>query len=165
MRALAQELGGLPLALEQAAAYIDQKLVKFAVYLAQYRQRRLVLLERQLPEIGDYPASVVTTWQLNFEEVERRSPNSVLILQLSAFLAADDIPEDLLGQNAELLGLVGCEDELTLKEWLAALADFSLIRRKRETESYGVHRMVQEVVRHGLTGEMRQGWTRRAIVS
>jgi hypothetical protein len=74
----------------------------------------------------------------------RRSPLAVQIFQVSSVGAADDIVEALL-RRAEL-GLVGAEDELTLAEGLAALASFSLIERERETASYSMHRMVQEVV-------------------
>jgi hypothetical protein len=102
-----------------------------------------------LPETGDYPETVVTTWQLNFEEVERRSPASVPILHLSSVLAPDNIAEWLLLNGAESFGLVDCTDELALAEQLAALADFSLIQRDQATQTYSIHRMVQAVVWQG----------------
>jgi len=159
VEALARELDGLPLALEQAGAYLDQMQVRFAVYLSHYRQQRLALLERQMPETGDYPASVATTWLLNFEEAGRRSPLAMQILQVSAVLAADDIPEVLLQQSQ--LGLVA--DELMLAEGLAALASFSLIQRDRGF--YSIHRIVQEVVWQGLAAEVRLDWLERAIAT
>ncbi|PZV10681.1 MAG: hypothetical protein DCF22_16085 [Leptolyngbya sp.] len=161
--ALAQELDGLPLALEQAAAYIAQMVVSFAVYWRYYQQQRLVLLEKGLPETGDYPQSVATTWLLNFEEVEQRSPASVPILQLSAVLAADDIHEHLLLVCAEEFGLLACTDELALAEQLAALADFSLIQRERATASYSIHRMVQAVIWQRLSEAEQQTWIERTI--
>jgi len=133
--------------------------VRFAVYLAHYRQQRVVMLERQMPETGDYPASVATTWLLNFEEVERRSPLAVQILQVSAVLAADEIPEGMLQQSQ--LGLMA--DELMLAEGLAALASFSLIQR--DGGFYSIHRIVQEVVWLGLAEEVRQDWLERAIAT
>jgi len=48
-KTLAQELGYLPLALEQAAAYLVEKAAGFASYLASYRKRRLQLLESSKP--------------------------------------------------------------------------------------------------------------------
>ncbi|NJP12647.1 MAG: hypothetical protein HC866_26925 [Leptolyngbyaceae cyanobacterium RU_5_1] len=163
VNAIAQALDGLPLALEQAGAFIAHKEVSFAVYWKYYQQQQLVLLEKGLPETGDYPQSVGTTWLLNFEEVEQRSPASVPILQLSAVLAADDIPEQLLLVCAEEFGLVDCTDELALAEQLAALADFSLIQRDRETASYSIHRLVQSVIWQRLTPTEQHGWLQRAV--
>ena len=163
LAALAQELAGLPLALEQAGAYLRQMQVSFAVYWRHYQRRRLELLERGKPETGEYPTSVATTWLLNFEQVEQRSPASVPILRLSAVLSGDEIDEQLLLVCAEEFGLTDSTDELDLAEQLAALADFSLIERERETASYSIHRMVQAVVWHGLTATERQDWMLRAI--
>jgi tetratricopeptide (TPR) repeat protein len=161
--ALARELDGLPLALEQAAAYIQQMAVDFAVYWQHFQQRQLALLERGKPETGDYPASVATTWPLNFEQVAQRSPASVPILQLSAVLAGEAIPEELLLVCAEEFGLADCTDAMALAEQLAALADFSLIGRERATDSYSIHRLVQAVVWQGLTAAQQQDWMQRAV--
>jgi len=163
LAALAQELAGLPLALEQAGAYLQRMKVSFAVYWRHYQQRRLELLERGQPETGEYPMSVATTWLLNFEQVEQKSPASVPILRLSSVLAGDEIDEQLLLVCAKEFGLTDCTDELALAEQLAALEDFSLIARERETVSYGIHRMVQAVVWQGLTAAEQQDWMLRAI--
>ncbi len=70
---LAVKLGCLPLALEQAAAYIAAKQCRFAAYLQSYEQRELALLEKQKPIMGKYPHSVVTTWAANFGAVQEAS--------------------------------------------------------------------------------------------
>src|SRR4028119_1768343 len=67
--ALADELGGLPLALEQAGAYITAHQSRFPDYLATFRRRQLDLLEAQGPEAGDYDRTVATTWAINFDAV------------------------------------------------------------------------------------------------
>ena len=70
--ALAAELGYLPLALEQAGAFILRRQLLFRTYLSQYRKQRLALLERQQPKVGNeqQPSrSVRTTWQFNFQAV------------------------------------------------------------------------------------------------
>ena len=92
---LARELDGLPLALEQAAAYIvrDEGLT-FRRYLESYRSRALKRLEARRPALGEYPESVVTTWAANFEAVQEESPAAADVLRFSAFLAPDAIPFD-----------------------------------------------------------------------
>ena len=59
---LAGELGGLPLALEQAAAYVQASGETLAGYLALFRKRRPDLLGRGEPT--GYPQTVATTWRL-----------------------------------------------------------------------------------------------------
>src|SRR6266704_1704397 len=57
---LAAELGYLPLALEQAAAYIVAKSARFQDYLSSYQRQRLSLLNKAQPRTGEYPASVAS---------------------------------------------------------------------------------------------------------
>ena len=69
---LARELDGLPLALEQAAAYIAAGSgVTFQSYLQSYRSEGLKRLEARHPVLGNYPWSVVSTWVANFESGAR----------------------------------------------------------------------------------------------
>jgi hypothetical protein len=95
--ALAEELGGLPLALEQAAAYCEQTSLGLAGYLDRYRRAYTRLLDKGAP--GDYPASVGTTWRLNLDRIAATSPAAVQLLRVSAFLAPEAIPPDLLGAD------------------------------------------------------------------
>ncbi|MEA5452821.1 FxSxx-COOH system tetratricopeptide repeat protein [Leptolyngbya sp. CCNP1308] len=169
LETLAQELGYLPLALEQAAAYIQTKGVSFAVYLRSYQQRRLQVLEKEQPQMGNYPASVATTWQINFEAVQASSPAAADVLQLSAFLAPDNIPYEILSLGKDHLGETlatalaeVAEDELIIPELLAELTRYSLIRLETD-DRYSIHRMVQEVLRDRLTPEQRQQWLDRTV--
>ena len=66
---LAGELGGLPLALEQAAAYMQASGDSLAGYLALFRQRRPDLLARGDPT--GYTRTVATTWSLAFADLAR----------------------------------------------------------------------------------------------
>ncbi len=166
--ALAQALGYLPLALEQAAAYMLAKNVSFAAYLRSYEQRRLQVLEKQRPEMGDYPDSVATTWAINVEAVKASSPAAADLLNLSAFLAPDNIPYELLllgkAHLGELLSQAlanAPEDELVLPELLEELTRYSLIRLETE-HRYSIHRLVQEVLRDALKAEEQQ-WQSRVI--
>jgi hypothetical protein len=95
---LAAELGYLPLALEQAAAYLAAKNARFQDYLSSYRQQSLSLLNKAQPKTGEYPASVASTWALNFQEVEQE-PIAADILRLSAFLSPENVPLELLTEG------------------------------------------------------------------
>jgi hypothetical protein len=77
---IASELDFLPLALEQAGAYIKKIKCSFSTYLSSYRGRGLKLLSQSPPVAGKYPDSVATTWLLNFEMVEKANKASAEIL-------------------------------------------------------------------------------------
>jgi len=94
---LATELGYLPLALEQAAAYIQQQRWTLDRYLERFAQYRAVLLAKRQPGGTDYPDSVATTWQIT---VEHLSPTALTLLRLLAFLAPDPLPRWVLEQAA-----------------------------------------------------------------
>ncbi|NEQ54263.1 MAG: TIR domain-containing protein [Leptolyngbya sp. SIO3F4] len=106
---LVKELDYLPLALEQAGAFILRRQLKFSTYLSQYRRQRLTLLDRQLPTVGNEQQpnrSVRTTWQLNFQAVQGINPASAELLRFSAFVAPDDIPYELLIRSRGSLGQI-----------------------------------------------------------
>jgi tetratricopeptide (TPR) repeat protein len=167
--ALVGGLGYLALAIEQAGAYIAANQVTISTYLNSYRNRKLQVLEKGKPKTGDYPTSVATTWLINFEEVKKASEAAADILRFSAFLSPDDIPLELLilGRTAltpaiqEALG--DGEDELALAELLEPLTRYSLIRKDVNSQSYSIHRLVQEVVKDILDADKRKQWNERVV--
>ncbi len=167
---LAEELGYLPLALEQAGAYITKNRSSFRDYLASYRRRGLELLQRARAVTGKYPESLATTWSLNFEQVAQTSTAAADLLQFSAFLNPDKIPLELIGLGAEELGpalstaLANFEgDPLVLDEVLEPLTQYSLIRRDLESRAYDIHRLVQAVLVEGLDEVVRRQWAERTV--
>ncbi len=171
-RELADELGRLPLALEQAAAYVAAKQARFASYLKSFRKRRLRLLEMGTPRTSEYPDSVATTWEASFREVEEDLPASAELLRFSAFLHPDGIPLDLLEHSGALLGPLlaeeledAAEDPLILNDLLEPLTRFSLVQRDVTTDTYSVHRLVQAVVRSQIDPEEQREQARRAVAA
>ncbi len=167
---LAGELGDLALALEQAGAYVFESRGRIEDYLKSYRVRHLDLLRRARPKTGDYPESVATTWEMNFRAVAKSSAAAAELLRLSAFLAPDAIPRELLSLGAPALGRVlaqalsgADEDPLRLDDVLKPLLDYSLIERDPAECTYSVHRMVQEVVRDAMAKSDRRVWVERVV--
>jgi tetratricopeptide (TPR) repeat protein len=164
---LAAELGYLPLALEQAAAYIRATAAGFQAYLVSFQRQGLSLLNKADPKLGNYPASVAKTWALNFQEVEH-DPVAADVLRVSAFLSPEAIPLELLTGGASQLGQVlanalASEDPLALNEALEPLTRYSLIRFAVETQTYSIHRMVQEVLKDQMGGEQQALWAERVV--
>ena len=100
--ALAGELGGLPLALEQAAAYIQAAGTTLAGYLAVFRDRRVDLLARG--ETPGHPAGVAATLGLALSRLEAEAPAAAGLLRLLACLAPEPVPLPLLLANAQTAG-------------------------------------------------------------
>ena len=169
-RTLAGELGYLPLALEQAAAYMVEHEEAFSVYLAAYRALRLKLLDEMGPVAGEYPETVRTTWKRSFDAVAEASPASIALLRLSAFFAPDAIPYELILEGASELGEPLASalasppgGDHALNKLLTPLARHSLVRRDPEARTYSVHRLVQAVLLDELTAATRKDLAERAV--
>jgi len=162
-RELAQELGYLPLALEQAGAYITAAKTNLRDYLQLFQNRRRELWDHEKPPSG-YPDTVATTWDISFKRLQQESPQGADLLNLCAFLAPDDIPKELLAQGAEhlpprLARVVN--DPLALNAALAALRRYSLL--EVGGDALAVHRLVQAVVRDRLDNIGKKKWAGAAV--
>jgi len=160
--AVAEALGRLPLALAQAAAYLEVSGRDLSSYAVLLRTRLLELMGEARPE--DYPRTVATTWLLSFECLETERPAAVALLRLCAFLAADDIPIPALQNGArevpdELQGAL--VDELELDRVIVALRRYSLV--ERHGDGLRVHRLVQAVVRETMRAGDRRAWLAAAV--
>jgi len=160
------ELDALPLALDQAGAYIEETRCGLLAYLNLYRTRRKDLLLRRGRFPADHPEPVTTTWSLSFQQVEQESFAATDLLRLLAFLNAESIPEEILIEGAvELgpaLGLVAA-DPLKIDEVIELLLRYSLIRRNPEFKFLSIHRLVQAVLKDGMERNQQRLWAERAI--
>jgi TIR domain len=143
---IAEELGRLPLALEQAAAYLDLTGMPPGGYLNLLRQRARDLYPGgQVAGRGD---TIATLWDITFEKISAVSPAAVQLLELCAYLAPEPIPLDLFSGHAGLLPEplgTAAADVLAFNEVIATLVGYSLA--KRTQAGLQLHRLVQGVIR------------------
>jgi len=99
--ALAEALGDLPLALAEAAAYIEQTQTSLEEYLQLVRTRAVELFGLDQPTGAE--RRVATVWSLSLERVQEEAPAAEALLHLCAFLAPDEIPRALPREHAALL--------------------------------------------------------------
>lgn len=88
---LAAELGGLPLALAQAAAFVQDVEISCAEYVRQFRTGRDVAPDA-LPDEHQHTAG--RTWVLSIERADEQAPKGVArpLLELLSFLDPNGIP-------------------------------------------------------------------------
>ena len=164
-RAIVQAMDGLPLALDQVGAYVEETGCSLSDYLQRLETYRIELLNVR-DEHVNYPYSVATTWALSFEKVEQANPAAADLLRLCAFLAPDEIPEEIILKapediGTELQSLIDNQHKLNLV--IKELLKYSLIRRDSSKHTIVVHRLVQAVLRDGMGEEMQREWAERAV--
>jgi tetratricopeptide (TPR) repeat protein len=156
----------LPLALDQAGAYIEETGCTLSKYLEFYQQRQTTLLQRRGMSRNDHPESVTTTWSLSFEKVEKASTTAVDLLRLCAFLSPYAIPEELIIEGASELTPTlqfAAADISRLNEAIAELLKYSLIRRNATTLTLDIHRLVQAVVKDEMDERMQRQWAELTV--
>ncbi|WP_377271673.1 FxSxx-COOH system tetratricopeptide repeat protein [Peterkaempfera sp. SMS 1(5)a] len=138
-RALAADLGHLPLALEQAGAYLHQNLT---ISIDDYRRRLATKLDKAADGI-DAERTIARIWTHTLQALTTRNPLAVTLLHTLAWLAPDNIPLTLLHTPNT--------DEDDLAEALGDLRAYSVISIAPDGTSISVHRLVQTVLRHTAT--------------
>ncbi len=165
-REIVMTMGGLPLALDQAGAYIEETGCSLAGYLRRYQQQRRHLLARRGMMRGDHPLSVVATLGLACQQVAQQHPAALELLRFCAFLYPDAIPEELLLRGAPYLGPVLGPLVADISQFdgaLALLRAFSLVQRQPETQTLSLHRLVQVILQEGMNAQEQAKFRRRAV--
>ncbi|WP_338681167.1 FxSxx-COOH system tetratricopeptide repeat protein [Streptomyces acidiscabies] len=151
---VAAAVGDLPLALEQAGAWLAETATPVDDYLLELdRQAEHVL---SLSQPAGYPQPVAATWNVSIERLKERSPAAVRLLQLCAFFAAEPISMKLL-YGDEMIRVLAAEDpslqeKMVLGRVIREIGRFALAKVDRSQQStIQVHRLVQAVIRSQLT--------------
>ncbi len=159
---LAKELEHLPLAITQAAAYLEQTEISASEYLEIFRAGQSDipnLLEESIYDPSrDHESSnsVFQTWRLSFEQLTMQSPKAADMLSLMAVLDRQAIPSELVqvpGGNV-----------LDQKAAIAKLKAFSLIQEESPSNKYSLHRLVQLSTQRWLADHDKLSqWQKAAI--
>jgi hypothetical protein len=161
-RELAAALGGLPLALEQAAAYMQATGTSQARYLPLFRARQADLLARG--EVAGHPLDVAATLSLGLSRLTEDAPDAVAVLRLLAFLAPEPVPLGVLLDNFQaadpaVVATVGplAGDAVAVADAVAALRRYSLVSLAGDGLVL-VHRLVQAMTRAHLAAGQPEQW-------
>jgi transcriptional regulator with XRE-family HTH domain len=167
--AMAEEIvrimDGLPLALDQVGAYVEEAACSLTGYFRLYRERKDLLDRRGKPVI-DHPQSTTATLLLAYKSVERASAAAAELLCLCAFLHPDAIPEELLVAGAACLGSTLqaiVSDLYQLDQAIALLRTYSLVSRFSETQTLTIHRLIQTVLKNQMDEVTIRQWAERVV--
>jgi tetratricopeptide (TPR) repeat protein len=154
---LTRELEGLPLALAQAAAFIQMNSLTVHAYLKLYKENdemKIKLLSEHFEAPGrdsKVPNPVAATWMISFDHIKRTAPRAADILSRMALLDRQGIPESLIREKAS--------DQMELAKALGVLKAFSLISANEAGDTFNMHRLVHLAICNWLrlSGEF-EGW-------
>ena len=150
---VADALGHLPLAVEQASAWLEETGMPARVYVEQLATQSTRILALNQPP--DYQTPVVATWNLSFDRLKQRSPAAVRLLQLLAFCSPGPISMNLLYSDEMNESLLPFDDTLTEKLMLGRvirdISRFALVKVDQGSNSLQIHRLVQAVIRSQMT--------------
>ena len=156
-------LGFLPLALEQAGAYVRETRMALAAYLERLRQFPVLTMARGRPRDRDPTNTVTSTWRVSVEQV-CPVPGAVALLEVCAFLDPEEIPRDLftvqLEPPAQELAVFAV-DPFAVDEAIAAVRRYGLV--KASERALSMHRLVQQVIRDKLDPATRAARAATAV--
>lgn len=149
---LAEKLGDLPLALEQAGALQYETGMAIGEYIELLDEQAGQLLN--VNRAADYPMTMTAAWRVSVAQLQDHLPEAIEILRVCAFFGAEPIPRDVFRRSANALtprlsGILS--NPILLTKCLRALRRFALARIEPETRTIQVHRLIQKLLRDDLS--------------
>jgi len=99
---IVRSLEYLPLAIDQAGAYIAARQLLFSEYLPRYRRNFNSLMAEKPEGYSYYAQTALTTWNMSFEAIQTEKPGAAKLLRLCSFLDKDDILDVLIHHGRKL---------------------------------------------------------------
>ncbi|GAA2864025.1 hypothetical protein GCM10010517_23180 [Streptosporangium fragile] len=153
---LAEQLGDLPLALEQAGALQTETGMPVDQYLRLLEEQTARLLDAN--KASDYPLSMTAAWSLSVSQLKAKLPEAVELLRCCAFFGPDPIPRDVFGALPHDLAAGSrlnplLSDPILLSKAIRELGRYALARIDSDNRTIQVHRLVQALLRDELSWE------------
>ncbi|KUP97578.1 FxSxx-COOH system tetratricopeptide repeat protein [Thermobifida cellulosilytica] len=157
---LAEELGHMPIALRQAAAWMNDSATSIFEYLASYRTKRAELLPMFAPADPDYPDTVITALNVSLDRLAVTNPAALQLLQVCAFYSTAPIPRFLFRQVQDVAAPPELEtalrDPTKLNRAFSDVSRYGLALLNHRTRTVQLHRLVQLAVHFPLDDRERE---------
>jgi tetratricopeptide (TPR) repeat protein len=154
---LAEKLGDLPLAIEQAAAWRAETGMPVREYLRLFDEKVAEILDTSAPT--GYEVSVAAAWNVSFDELKTRSPAAHQLLQVCAFFAPEPITRNLFtgvrGVSISSDLDEALRDPMRLSRAIRDIARYGLAKIDHRNNSLQLHRLVQLVLRNRMSPTQR----------
>ena len=163
--ALVLALDGVPLALDQAGAYLAQTHTSVSAFLHLFQRDPCQLLGAREAH-ADHPVSVVHTFTGAFERLQQANPAAAELLSLCCFLAPGAIPEALLTEQPAHLGpalAAVVAHPLPFNALCQDLLASGLLRRDGQTHTLTIPALVGAILKRSMPEESQQEWAQRAL--
>ncbi|ROP41590.1 FxSxx-COOH system tetratricopeptide repeat protein [Saccharothrix texasensis] len=153
--ALAEALGDLPLAVEQAAAWRAQTGMQVSEYLQLLEQNRTELLEAGTSSEDQLP--VAAAWNVPLNRLKNDHRAALQLLQVCAFFGPEPISQKLFrgvrdmpvpDALREALG-----DPIKLSRAIREISRYSLAKIDHRNNALQLHRLVQTVLKNRLDND------------
>lgn len=149
----------IPLAVSQAAAYINRRRISIDTYMDRFKEsekKRTILLKHDGGDLRRHEQvsnSVVAAWQLTFDRLRQENPSAARLLSLLSCFQSQNIPGDILSGYKEVDGPDTDQDsdEEQLEEDMDALFAYSLISEASDPGVFEMHSLVQVCTRAWLS--------------
>lgn len=155
---LAEKLGDLPLALEQAAIYLATTGTQVSEYLQLFDEHAGELLSDGKPTY--YPTTVYAFLRVALERLRENVPGAAELLELFAFLGSDPLSTTLLrsGRSGGLSTALGeaLAEPISMNRAIRELRRLGLAKVDPSGQTIHVHRLVQLVLREDLRADRRE---------
>ena len=161
-------LGNLPLAIAQAAANITYQQRPVDKYIAAYREKenRMSLMEKptldlQTEDSRTSHQSILVTYEMSFEYLEKNYPESARCLNYFGFFNWQRIPEPLIRAIPQLRGL----DEQSFCNTMNRLHHLSMVEVTPISylREYSVHPVIHERISERLSLEAKMSYLSDSI--
>ena len=136
---LSEELGHLPLALQQACAYLNQGKLSLRDYLAQWREYPRESVATL--DIDSSSQAISRTWAMSIATIAEGNCVAPHLLAMISWLGPEQLPRDTL--------ILPSISQVEVNSALGILASYSMI--SLSSSSVSVHRIVQLVTRYVTT--------------
>ncbi|KAH7124721.1 TPR domain protein [Dactylonectria macrodidyma] len=166
---LVRDLNHMPLAITQAAAFINRRAPRMSIpaYLNEFRRsdkKKASLLNKDVGDLRrDESASnsIVTTWQITFEQIRHERPSAANMLSFMSFFNPQGIPESVLQAYACEYGEYG---EDGFDQDVETLRGYSLVAVTADKEILKMHALVQFCTQIWLSSSSNmQQWEREFL--